>query len=68
MVSYMIGSLFILLMFSLAVWKLFILMKSHLFILSFSPQETGSCFLAGSHCTLKVKANYSIAHGYHHIF
>ena len=33
--SHMIGSLFILLMFSLAMQKLFILMKSHLFILSF---------------------------------
>ncbi|KAF6090874.1 hypothetical protein HJG60_012244 [Phyllostomus discolor] len=33
--SYMAGSLFILLMFSLAVQKLFILMKSYLFILSF---------------------------------
>ena len=32
--SYPVGSLFILLMFSLAVQKLFILMKSHLFILS----------------------------------
>ena len=33
--SHIVGSLFILLMFSLAVQKLFILMKSHLFILSF---------------------------------
>ena len=32
--SHTFGSLFILLMFSLAVQKLFILMKSHLFILS----------------------------------
>ena len=32
--SHMVGSLFILLMFSLAVQKTFILMKSHLFILS----------------------------------
>ena len=44
--SHMIGSLFILLMFSLAVEKLFILMKSHLFILSFMPLfllRTGFC-------------------------
>ena len=34
-VSHMVGSLFMLLIFSLAVQKLFILMKSHLFILSF---------------------------------
>ena len=33
--SHVVGSLFILLLFSLAVQKLFILMKSHLFILSF---------------------------------
>ena len=33
--SHMVGSLFILLMFSLAVQKLFNLMLSHLFILSF---------------------------------
>ena len=35
MFSHMIGSLFILLMFSLAMQKLFTLMRSHLFILSF---------------------------------
>ncbi|KAF6114501.1 hypothetical protein HJG60_010491 [Phyllostomus discolor] len=35
--SHTIGSLFILLMFSLAMQKLFILMKSHLFILFFMP-------------------------------
>ena len=33
MFSHMFGSLFILLMFSLAVQKLFLLMKSHLFVL-----------------------------------
>ena len=33
--SYTVGSLFILLMFCLAVQKLFILMKSHLFIIFF---------------------------------
>ena len=33
--SHMVGSLFILLTFSLAMQKLFLLMKSHLFILSF---------------------------------
>ena len=37
MFSHTVGSLFILLMFSLAMQKLFILMKSHLFILSFMP-------------------------------
>ena len=35
--SHIVGSLFILLLFSLAVQKLFILMKSHLFILSLCP-------------------------------
>ena len=41
MFSHMFGSLFILLMFSLAVKKLFILMKSHLFILSFMSLAPG---------------------------
>ena len=41
MFSHMIGSLFILLMFSLAVQKLFILMKSHLFVLSFMSLALG---------------------------
>ena len=35
MFSHMVGSLFILILFSLAMQKLFILMRSHLFILSF---------------------------------
>ena len=35
MFSYMVGSLFILILFSLAMQKLFNLMRSHLFILSF---------------------------------
>ena len=39
--SHIVGSLFILLMFSLAVQKLFILMKSHLFILSFMSLALG---------------------------
>ena len=39
--SHIVGSLFILLMFSLAVQKLFILMKSHLFILSFMSFALG---------------------------
>ena len=39
--SHMVGSLFILLMFSLAMQKLFILMKSHLFILSFMSLALG---------------------------
>ena len=39
--SHMVGSLFILLLFSLAVHKLFILMKSHLFILSFMSLVLG---------------------------
>ena len=39
--SHMVGSLSILLMFSLAVQKLFILMMSHLFILSFMPLALG---------------------------
>ena len=39
--SHMVGSLFILLMFSLAMQKLFNLMKSHLFILSFMSLARG---------------------------
>ena len=39
--SHVVGSLFILLMFSLAMQKIFILMKSHLFILSFMPLLLG---------------------------
>ena len=41
MFSHMVGSLFILLMFSLAMQKLFNLMKSHLFILSFMSLALG---------------------------
>ena len=37
----MVSSLFILLMFSLALQKLFVLMKSHLFILSFMSLALG---------------------------
>ena len=39
--SYMVGSLFILLMFSLAMQKLFILIRSHLFILSIMSLALG---------------------------
>ena len=39
--SHTVGSLFILLLFSLAVQKLFILMRSHLFILSFLSLALG---------------------------
>ena len=39
--SHTVGSLFILLLFSLALQKLFILMKSHLFILSFISLALG---------------------------
>ena len=39
--SHMVGSLFILILFSLAVQKLFILMRSHLFILSFMSLALG---------------------------
>ena len=41
MSSHMVGSFFIFLMFSLAIQKLFSLMKSHLFILSFIPCPMG---------------------------
>ena len=41
MFSYTVGSLFTLLMFPLAVQKLSILMKSHLFILSFMSLAVG---------------------------
>ena len=41
MFSHTVGSLFILILFSLAVQKLFILMKSHLYILSFMSLALG---------------------------
>ena len=41
MFSHTIGSLFILMLFSLAMQKLFILMRSHLFILSFMSLTLG---------------------------
>ena len=43
--SHMVGSLFILLIFSLAVQKLFILMRSHLFILSFMSLALGDVYV-----------------------
>ena len=41
MFSDMVGSLFILILFSLAMQKLFILMRSHLFILTFMSLALG---------------------------
>ena len=41
MFSHMVGSLFILILFSLAMQRLFILMRSHLFILSFMSLALG---------------------------
>ena len=41
MFSHIVGSLFILMLFSLAMQKLFILMRSHLFILSFMSLALG---------------------------
>ena len=41
MFSYTVGSLFILMLFSLAMQKLFILIRSHLFILSFMSLALG---------------------------
>ena len=41
MFSHVVGSLFILMLFSLAVQKLFILMRSYLFILSFMSLALG---------------------------
>ena len=41
MFYHIVGSLFILMLFSLAVQKLFILMRSHLFILSFMSLAQG---------------------------
>ena len=41
MFSHNVGSLFILMLFSLAMQKLFILMRSHLFILSFMSLALG---------------------------
>ena len=43
MVSHTVGSLLILVLFSLAMQKLFILMRSHLFILSFMSHALGAC-------------------------
>ena len=43
MFSNTIGSLFILVLFSLAMQKLFILMRSHLFMLSFMSLVLGTC-------------------------
>ena len=40
-IPHMVGSLFILMLFSLAMQKLFIFMKSHLFILSFMSLGVG---------------------------
>ena len=45
MFSHTVGSLFILLMFSLAMQKLFILMRSHLFILSFMSIAIGDILM-----------------------
>ena len=42
MFSHMVGSLFILMLFSLAMQKLFILMRSHLLILSFMSHALGN--------------------------
>ena len=44
MFSHMVGSLFILMLFSLAMQKLFILMRSHLLILSFMSLALGDIF------------------------
>ena len=41
MFSHTLGSFFILMLFSLAMWKLFILMRSNLFILSFMSLALG---------------------------
>ena len=49
MFSQTVGSLFILMLFSVAVQKLYILMRSHLFILSFMALALGTC-LWGSCC------------------
>ena len=53
MFSHTVGSLFILMLFSLAVQKLFILMRSHLYILSFMSFALGDILvkilLHGSH-------------------
>ena len=43
MFSHTVGSVCILVLFSLAMQKLFILMRSHLFILSFSSLALGAC-------------------------
>ena len=50
MFSHSYGSLFILMMSSLAVQKLFILMGSHLFILSFMPLDLGDILVKISLC------------------
>ena len=50
--SHTVGFLFILLMFSLAVHKFFILMKSHLFILSFMSLALGDISVKISVCEI----------------
>ena len=50
MFSHTVGSLFILMLFSLAMQKLLILMKSHLFILSFLSLAVGDMLVKISLC------------------
>ena len=51
MFSHTVGSLFILMLFSLAMQELFILMRSHLFILSFMPLALGD--ISVKYCCLE---------------
>ena len=50
MFSHTVGSLFILMLFSLALQKLFILMRSHLFIPSFMSLALGDLSVKGNQC------------------
>ena len=59
MFSHTVGSLCNLVLFSLALQKLFILMRSHLFILSFMSLALGGCtFTLNLHIVLYLKSGF----------
>ena len=64
MFSHIVGSLFILMLFSLAMQKLFILMRSHLFILSFMSLALGDISMNTRVWSLKyIKNSYDFTPG-----
>ena len=56
--SHMLGSLFILMLFYLNAQKLFILMRSHLFILSFMSLALGNQILVYYYCSMSIKRHW----------